>query len=688
MIQREKSLDTPSDSDSEYIPDSNVSSSRNSELSDDGDKELKSTLNISRAPKRISEVFNESEILIHEGKSAGNDENMFVAFCDEQSRRNACLFCNKTVTQISKHLQKVHKDEEKIKRVLHLPKGDEKNRLLSELRVAGNAAFNQTQNVNKGQLIVTRRSRKQSNNTAKNYTVCAFCKGTFSKISIRKHFRKCSGKIDKCRMVLAVGRLAANRIASHATARTRKEVAYIRDDEVGRIIRHDNLIIEYANQLTLKYKLPHEQDMIRARLRLVARFLIAIKEIDPKIRDLAAVFDPKHYDSTIAAINVVARYNSENDTYDTPSNASQLGTFLKVIAKKLISICIRNHDREKKQNVEEFLDLHLDEFAIRVNRTVAETQIKMACQKKVQLPSDDDIKRLYSFVERERIAAYIELKESFTDEARKKLAETTLLSILIFNRRRPGELERMLIKDFENRSTITDKSNKQLLKSLSQEARRALETYQRVAIRGKKGRIVPILITKDIVNCIHILNQTRNQARISSENSYIFGIYNYTGKKSKFFRACEIMKNYANACGAENPQLLRATHLTKHIATKCVSLKLSEAQVDDLANHLGHHKDIHKQYYRQPIPELEITKVAGLLEGVAEVETDDENSDDSDSECISDNLEIKQHEKQHKVICKSRKRPCKYIKLHIRMAVIFEMSKLFPFSALNSIEVL
>ena len=43
-------------------------------------------------------------------------------------------------------------------------------------------------------------------------------------------------------------------------------------------------------------------------------------------------------------------------THMTPSNASRLSTFLKVIAEKLISICIRNQDREMKQNVEEFLD--------------------------------------------------------------------------------------------------------------------------------------------------------------------------------------------------------------------------------------------------------------------------------------------------------------------------------------------
>ena len=667
VTQSEKPSTTPSNSDSEYIPESHVPNSSDSELSDVDYGGSDSKINDCTASKRMlkAPTFNESEIIVHEGKSAGDDKNMYISFCDEERRKNACLFCKKTVTQISKHLQKMHKNEEKIQRVLKLPKGDDKNKLLAELRVSGNAEFNRSEYVNKGQLIVTRRSRKVTKNTARNYTVCAFCKGSFSKKSIRKHFRKCSGKNDNSRMVLAVGRLAADRIASNATARTRKEIAYIRDDEVGRIIRQDKLVIEYANQLTLKYKLPHEQDMIRARLRLIARFLIAIQEIDSQIVDLTAVFDPKHYDAAIAAINVVARYNSKEEIYDAPTNASQLGTFLKVIGKKLISVCIRNHDRQKKRVVEEFLDLHSDEFAIRVNRTVSETQIKMACQKKIQLPCDEDIKRLYSFVENKRISAYANLKKTFTDSNRKILGETILLSILIFNRRRPGELERMLIDDFKNRSTITSNSNKQLLESLSEEARRAVETYQRVAIRGKKGRIVPILITKDIVDCIEILNQTRNQARISPENPYVFGIYNYVGKKNKFLRACEIMKIYANECGAEKPELLRATHLRKHIATKCVSLKLSETQIDDLANHLGHHKDIHKKYYRQPIPELEITKVAGLLEDIMETETDGENCEDNDAEPNAEDLKLEQYEKQQKDIRKFRKRPREYLKLCI-----------------------
>ena len=40
-------------------------------------------------------------------------------------------------------------------------------------------------------------------------------------------------------MVLAVGKMAADRTASHATSRTMREIAFIRDDEFGRIILQD-----------------------------------------------------------------------------------------------------------------------------------------------------------------------------------------------------------------------------------------------------------------------------------------------------------------------------------------------------------------------------------------------------------------------------------------------------------------
>lgn len=69
----------------------------------------------------------------------------------------------------------------------------------------------------------------------------------------------------------------------------------------------------------------------------------------------------------------------------------------------------------------------------------------------------------------------------------------------------------------------------------------------------------------------------------------------------KGLRACELMRSFAESCGAENPQTLRGTVLRKHIATIYVNFNLTEIQMSDLANFLGHADKIHKENYRQPI---------------------------------------------------------------------------------------
>lgn len=100
------------------------------------------------------------------------------------------------------------------------------------------------------------------------------------------------------------------------------------------------------------------------------------------------------------------------------------------------------------------------------------------------------------------------------------------------------------------------------------------------------------------------------------------------------------MRQFSKECGAENPISLRGTLLRKHIATKCVSLKLSENQVSNLADHLGHAKEIHKKYYQKPLPGMDIVNVVKLLE-VASGQVDEDESDDSETETETNENRLK-----------------------------------------------
>lgn len=107
----------------------------------------------------------------------------------------------------------------------------------------------------------------------------------------------------------------------------------MREDDVTRMIRYDELLITYANKLCIKYTPQHQHDMIRARLRVLGRFLLVLKEINKNVSDFKSLYQPKIYDDCISAINVVAGYDDEEKTYKTPAVAANISTLIKHIRK-------------------------------------------------------------------------------------------------------------------------------------------------------------------------------------------------------------------------------------------------------------------------------------------------------------------------------------------------------------------
>lgn len=61
----------------------------------------------------------------------------------------------------------------------------------------------------------------------------------------------------------------------------------------------------------------------------------------------------------------------------------------------------------------------------------------------------NDIRVLHAYLTKKRTDVFRSLQNQFSMKNWMDLAETTLLSIQLFNRRRPGEVERILIQDFK-----------------------------------------------------------------------------------------------------------------------------------------------------------------------------------------------------------------------------------------------
>lgn len=388
----------------------------------------------------------------------------------------------------------------------------------------------------------------------------------------------------------------------------------MRKDEIIRMVRYDELLIIYANKMCIKYKAQHQHDMIRARLRLLGRFLLALKDINTNIQNFQSLYYPRLYDDCISAINIIAGYDNGTQLYRNPAVASNLATLLKYVGNILISKCIKKEDENKKKLVKDFIKLLVVDIGTSVTKTVKETQSAHKRHKKINLPSLNDIKKLHVHLAKQRTAAYAALKGSFTYEKWLALAEVTLTSIHVFNRRRAGEMERAEIEDFKHYVKVNKNMFGDIYKSLSVEDRKIAKKYVRFCIRGKLGRTVPVLLSNKMFDCISLILKFRTKANVPKKNPFIFGLPDFDKKRYRYLRACVLMRKFARACNASESTTLRGTTLRKHIATHCIQFNLNDTEVSDLATFMGHADKIHKEHYRQPQASRDILKISRYLE--------------------------------------------------------------------------
>ncbi|XP_063989420.1 uncharacterized protein LOC135168808 [Diachasmimorpha longicaudata] len=214
-----------------------------------------------------------------------------------------------------------------------LPPGTrERQEIISVIRKNGDFVFNSDRRFNDGSLIVCRRPTPKMRKTTEDFTVCANCKGQYSKSVVRHHFRECAKHDGKNqRIVLVKGKKIAARVHSRASVDVRNKIfPYLREDEVVKSIRYDELVTLYANKMCEKHGThQHLFQMIGAKLRLLGRFLIAIRKIENRIENFSDVYQPRFYDAAVDAVRVVAKFDPEKKIFDAPAVAAGYGTLLK-----------------------------------------------------------------------------------------------------------------------------------------------------------------------------------------------------------------------------------------------------------------------------------------------------------------------------------------------------------------------
>ncbi|XP_044597217.1 uncharacterized protein LOC123273810 [Cotesia glomerata] len=491
---------------------------------------------------------------------------------------------------------------------------------------------------NTGKLLVSRRPKLQ-NKPATDYTTCLKCLKTVTKANSYKHYAVCiQAKTNGSRAYKFLGRYVEGRIHANASD-TLSLVIFpvLQEDAIVHLIRYDWLLTLYGNKLCMKYTPHYQHNMIRARLRLVGRLLYAAKEINPQIEDLASLYAPEYIDTIVKAIEVVSRINRIENECGAPSSALNLVTYLKHIRKIYESELAKKNDKEGLDRVLRFKKVYKNEMPDSINKIAMENQSKIKRQKIVILPMTEDIKRLICYLKVERKRCFTILEHSFNLVEWLNGLKVVATYLLVFNRRRVGDIQNILISDLKRIECIDKKTDAEEFNLLDESGKKIAKKFFRVAIRGKKNRTVAVIADADVIKDINLIIRHRVRANVPQRNEYLFGLPNNVDDRIRVVNICKEMRSFSVACGAEKPELLRGTGLRKHVATKCMKLDLNEKALGDVMNHMGHSEKVHRDIYQQPIKSKTIVQVAKVLEAVQgplDIDEDDDEFIDELSDYI------------------------------------------------------
>ncbi|XP_072168584.1 uncharacterized protein [Diadema setosum] len=533
-----------------------------------------------------------------------------------------CPFCRKYVKKLPRHLAefKGHKDELDVVRWKATTDKVLKDQLLTKMRNLGNYLHNHAVlQEGEGEIITVYRPNYDAN--YKKYVPCHQCKGYFSKRELWKHSCKLvpdenekheTSQKKRKPSCIKKGRLLQP--APGMSTKVREIYAGLREDEngVSFFIKGDQLTRLLAEKLA--FKLGHDEDQfdyIRTKLRETGRLVLEYRKVTAdKNAGLADLIHPSKFTDIVQATRNISGFDEKSHTYTTPSLALKLGHTLKKAAGVLLGQAIMKENEAMERRCNQFIRLCELKWTESVSSHALRTLNENKRNNPTYLPVTKDVVKLTSYLKTETEEVITKLNEETTDEDISKeyryLAELTLTSIIVFNRKRSGEVSKMKLDDFskcKQGDEVTDDYG------LSKWEAKLGKNLWRLEIVGKKQRAVPVLLTSEMKRSMDLLVAKRGDAGVYETNPYVFALTSSNGH----IRGSDVVRKFSISCGASKPSYITSTRLRKHIATVSQVMNLRDNELDVLANFMGHDVRIHRNFYRLPDHVMQVAKVSKIL---------------------------------------------------------------------------
>ena len=528
------------------------------------------------------------------------------------NKRHYCLYCSKPYAKMARHLERAHQNTMDVAKALSLPKGcQERKKQLDYIRNKGNYAHNAgVMESGKGDLVPSKRPIKESK--GEDFMHCAYCQGLFTRKVLWRHMRRCTFKPVSDKPKPGKNRVQSmctytGPVPSHISKQLWSVISAMTTNKVTDIIKSDPVLIEVGQYLLNKGgSSARNQQIVREKMREMGRLLLNARNVTT-LKSMKDLINPNKYMETIKAVQVTCGYDHETDTFFTASLANKLGHSLVKVSKLLKAQGLISNDKDLVKDASDFLDVHKEKWNELISATALRNIREAKWNKPSLMPFTEDVQKMHAHLNQVQEECFNSLTKSPSTDDWMQLAKVCLTQIILFNRRREGEVSCMPLSALSSRDASDP--HEDLDWALSEVEKKLCRHFARIVIRGKRGRPVPMLLTPKMLSALELLVKHREACGVLKDNSYMFA----RPAAMTHFRGSDCIRSYASECGAKSPKSLTSTRLRKNAATLSTVLNMTDTEMDQLANFLGHDIRIHREFYRLPEKTLQLAKISKLL---------------------------------------------------------------------------
>ena len=311
------------------------------------------------------------------------------------------------------------------------------------LRNKGNHKHNQkVVSLKKGELLVVRRPKGKTF-CSEDYTPCPSCKGWFLKSAIRAHYNyRCPVKgPEKMRASSIMVRSVQNRSTEPIDQLDCEIFPTMRNDEITEAAKTDELI----RKAGLFYLRKHSGNRLRCRtfarkhIRAAASLLVAARRIDNTNHSLDIYLTPQKFEVIQkAAINLAGGEGDDYTNVSHPSTLKNIGYEVKHLVEIKEENAIIAQDAKRMKEAEYFLKLYQRKWTLFAGSAQKQLEERMY-NKAINLPSTEDVEAVTNIMKNKLVQ--ISMNGEIVASQYVATAELVQARLLVFNKRRPGELE-------------------------------------------------------------------------------------------------------------------------------------------------------------------------------------------------------------------------------------------------------